>query len=228
VADQIDFGGDDVDGIDLTNVQPRCPCLLLLDVSTSMNGEPIQELNAGLKAFKDDLQGDELAMQRVEVGILTFGPVQIEMPFHSAETFVPPTLTTQGNTPMGEAITHAIDMVQRRKADYATNGIPYNRPWIFLITDGAPTDPEKIPAAIDAIRKGEDGKAFTFFVIGVKGADMGVLKTLSTHRTPMSLDGLKFKEFFVWLSASLQQASRSATGTNVQLPNPGSWGHAPT
>jgi len=30
------------------NPEPRCPCLLLLDTSGSMQGRPISELNAGL------------------------------------------------------------------------------------------------------------------------------------------------------------------------------------
>jgi len=34
------------------NPEPRCPCLLLLDTSGSMMGEPIRELNDGLVVFK--------------------------------------------------------------------------------------------------------------------------------------------------------------------------------
>jgi hypothetical protein len=43
------------------NPEPRCPCLLLLDVSGSMRGQPIAELNAGLTTFKDELMADALA-----------------------------------------------------------------------------------------------------------------------------------------------------------------------
>ena len=37
------------------NPEPRCPCVLLLDTSGSMQGDPINALNQGLQAFKDDL-----------------------------------------------------------------------------------------------------------------------------------------------------------------------------
>lgn len=37
------------------NPEPRCPCILLVDTSGSMSGEPIKELNAGLVTFKDEL-----------------------------------------------------------------------------------------------------------------------------------------------------------------------------
>jgi hypothetical protein len=71
MTEQIPFGTTEF----ADNPEPRCPCLLLLDVSGSMKGQPITELNAGLTTFKDELAADALAMKRVEVGIVTFGPV---------------------------------------------------------------------------------------------------------------------------------------------------------
>jgi len=160
MAEQISFvDGEGDPSLDSSNVQPRCACLLVLDVSGSMSGAPIAELNSGLKVFQDELLTDELAMQRVELGILTFGPVQIEMPFHSAENFVAPTLTAQGNTPMGAAVLQAIDMIRQRKEDYRAHGLPYYKPWIFLITDGAPDGNDPWQSAADAVRQGEAGRS---------------------------------------------------------------------
>ena len=107
-----------------------------------MNGPPIDELNSALVAFKDTMAADSLARKRAEIAILAFGGVvDLVQDFVTAETFTPPVLQAHGNTPMGEAINRAIDLVAERKQIYKTHGISYYRPWIFLLTDGGPTDP---------------------------------------------------------------------------------------
>jgi uncharacterized protein YegL len=121
---------------------------------------------------------------------------------------------------MGAAITEALNMVEERKQDYRSNGISYYRPWVFLITDGAPTDSWAASAA--AVREGESSKKFAFFAIGVQGANMDILRQISV-REPLSLDGLKFRELFSWLSSSLRSVSRSTPGTDVPLESPKGW-----
>ena len=49
------------------NPEPRCAVALVLDVSGSMTGQAIAELNAGLQEFDKDLKADQLASLRVEV-----------------------------------------------------------------------------------------------------------------------------------------------------------------
>src|SRR5688572_17127949 len=117
------------------NPEPRCACLLLLDTSGSMSGAPIAELNAGLKAFQTEINADSLAAKRVEIGIITFGPVQVVLDFTGAAQFFAPELSASGNTPMGEAIERGLELLRARKNQYKSNGISYYRPWIFLITD---------------------------------------------------------------------------------------------
>jgi len=216
MTEQISFGTTEF----ADNPEPRCPCLLLLDISGSMQGKPIAELNAGLTLFKDELAADALAMKRVEVGIVTFGPVQIALPFQGAASFYPPALIAQGDTPIGSAIKQGLDMVHQRKDEYKANGISYYRPWVFLITDGGPTDEWQSAAA--AVREGEASKAFAFFAIGVHGANMDTLKQISV-REPLRLDGLKFRELFLWLSGSLHRVSTSTPGTEVPLQSPQGW-----
>src|SRR5258707_4986857 len=95
--EQMAFGSNEF----ADNPEPRCPCLLLLDTSHSMQGSAISELNRGIVAFKDQLAADALAMKRVEVAVVTYGPVTIESGFQTPDYWQPTTLSTTGDTPMG-------------------------------------------------------------------------------------------------------------------------------
>jgi uncharacterized protein YegL len=216
VSEQVAFGTDSF----ADNPEPRCALVLVLDTSGSMSGEPISELNAAVGALKDSLMADALASKRVELSIITFGPVKVESGFHTAPNFFPPSLQSSGDTPMGEAIRQALEMVKQRKAEYKAAGIAYFRPWVFMITDGAPTDEWQSAAAM--VREGETSKSFAFFAIGVQNADMKTLKQIAV-REPIKLKGLMFRELFVWLSTSMKSISSSVPGDAVPLAAPSGW-----
>jgi uncharacterized protein YegL len=199
------------------NPEPRCPCLLLLDNSMSMRGRPIDELNNGLVVFHDELSADSLSSKRVEIAIVTFGPVKVELDFIGAQSFQPPHLSVAGDTPMGKAIETGLEMVRARKDIYRANGISYYRPWIFLITDGGPTDSWQHAAQL--IHQGEEAKAFSFYAVGVEDANIDILKQIAV-KDPLKLNGLEFRKLFAWLSGSLKSVSKSNPGDQVKLESP--------
>jgi uncharacterized protein YegL len=201
------------------NPEPRVPCVLLLDVSGSMSGAPIQELNDGLVTLKDTLLADSLASRRAEIAIVTFGGVvDTQQDFVTIDRFHPPTLISSGDTPMGRAIQTGIELVTSRKRIYQSNGISYYRPWIFLITDGSPTDEWQTAAHL--VRQGEESKSFAFFAVGVEDAKLDILAKISV-RAPLKLKGINFRELFLWLSQSMQSVSKSSPGDKVSIPTPG-------
>ena len=209
------------------NPEARCPCVLLLDTSGSMQGTAIDALNQGLWAFKEDLMKNSLASRRVEVAVVTFdSDVKVVHEFVTADSFEPPTLTAQGLTHLGAGIHQALDMIQARKVLYRTHGVAYYRPWIFMVTDGEPQgEPEQIIEQVtQRIKQDEVNKRVAFFPVGVENANLDRLGQISV-RTPMKLTGLNFTEMFLWLSASMTAVSHSQMDEQIALP-PVGWGLA--
>ena len=198
------------------NPERRLPCVIVADRSTSMAGEAIRQLNQGLQLFHRDLSSDLVAMKRVEVALVTFGPVTVAQDFATIDRFTFPHLDADNETPMGEAVLRAIDLVERRKQVYRTQGVPYYRPWVLLLTDGCPTDDWQ--GAASAIARAENDKKLVFFGLGVDGADFNVLQQLSV-RPPIKLDGLDYPSLFLWLSASLRSGSKSQVGSAFTTPS---------
>lgn len=225
----------------IENPEPRCAVVLLLDTSYSMNGDRIQQLNDGLRTFEEAIKQDRLASLRVEVALITFGgevrtldmreggtrdlsdQEAAQNGFVAAGEFQAPLLVAQGNTPMGAAMSRALRLLRLRKEIYKDNSVEYYRPWILLLTDGAPTDPWDW-AAREA-RDEEQRKGVVIYPIGVgSDADMTTLSQFSSTYPPLLLRGLAFRELFQWLSASLSAVSGSSpTGGQVKLPPPNPW-----
>ncbi|ABA20727.1 von Willebrand factor, type A [Trichormus variabilis ATCC 29413] len=207
------------------NPEPRCPCVLLLDTSGSMQGAAIEALNQGLLSLKDELMKNSIAARRVEIAIITFDShINVIQDFVTADQFNPPILTAQGLTSMGAGIHKALDMVQERKSLYRANGVAYYRPWVFMITDGEPQGEldHLVEQAALRLQGDEVNKRVAFFSVGVENANMTRLNQIAV-RTPLKLKGLNFIEMFVWLSASMSAVSHSQIDEQVALP-PIGWG----
>lgn len=230
----------DLDSVEFAeNPDPRCPCVLLLDTSGSMAGVPIAALNEGLLAFERDIKQDELAQRRTEIAIVTFGygGVQVlnhitgkmqsvlgterpECTFVTAGDFQPPSLLAGDYTPMGQAIHVGLNLLRDRKQEYKAQGNAYYRPWMFLVSDGLPTD--EWTGAAQRVHIEVNSNGLVFFVVGVPPeCDMEMLSQIATlNRPPAELLDLKFSEMFVWLSRSQKTNSRTNVGEQVPLQLP--------
>ena len=207
----------------IDNPSTRCACMLVLDTSGSMEGSPIQELNAGLQAFIQQLQDDDIAAYAVDLGVITAGsPVREVIPFTSISSLqqVAP-LSAAGTTPLGEAVSLALRRLEERKSQYKRTGVAYYQPWLVIISDGSPTDAWQT-AAQSACALSQQRK-LVVLPVGVTGANLAVLGQFSS-KPAMPLAGLKFREFFLWLSASMSRVSASnSTSASVSLPKTGAW-----
>jgi len=127
---------------------------LLLDTSSSMSGRPIDMLNRGFELFCDEIKKDDLARKRAEIAVITFGGVaRVEIPFTEGRDLQPRRLNASGSTPMGAALDLALDQLAAQKQAYKQAGLEYYRPWLFVLTDGAPTDGQVFTAAAARVRK---------------------------------------------------------------------------
>lgn len=207
------------------NPEPRCPVALVLDVSKSMAGAPLMALNDALASFKYDVERDVLAASRVEVALITFGEeVTLVQDFTTVDHFTAPVLEPYGSTPLGGALELALDRLEARKAAYRAHGIPYYRPWVMVLTDGAPTDHDYWPQAAQKIREAEDAQKLHLFAVGVGDADLGMLRQITAaNRPPLFLKDLKFRELFLWLSASMRRVSTGTVGEQLALPPVDGW-----
>ncbi|MBQ4399759.1 MAG: VWA domain-containing protein [Alphaproteobacteria bacterium] len=197
------------------NANERTPCVLVLDCSGSMRGEPIKQLNAGLIALEKELKEDIDASSRVQLLIVKASgtdDVTIESDWTDAMNFTAPVMEAGGLTPLGKAMEVALQKIEKQKCLYDSCGITSKRPWIFLISDGEPTDYGWEEAA-ETCRYAQKNKKVVIHAIGTQGANLDKLAKFSLL-PPKRLTGLKFTEFFLWLSRSVSCISKAAPNAN--------------
>ena len=210
------------------NTSQRLPCVVVLDGSSSMaNDGAIHALNDGLKTLEADLKADDVARQRVRILVLRVGEPEVEIvsDWVDAIEFEAPEIHANGMTPLGAGVRRALDEIEGEKARYRELGIPYNRPWLFVMTYGEPTDPDWESAA-EECRKAEENGRVSVFCVGVGEANMAKLGRFSP-RQPLRLKGLAFREFFLWLSRSARAGSKSAPSDTIQMAAPQDWAVIP-
>ena len=206
--------------LDVSNPAPRCPVVLLLDTSSSMEGAPIRELRAGVRQFLQETSGDEAASRSVELEVITFdNDARAILPFTPIVNarISDSALQANGMTSMGAALELAYRDLADRRRMYRDNGISAYRPWVILMTDGGPNDDWE-----DKYQKlqqlGDAGKV-QYLGIGIgDDADFDTLRMiLPAQPGPVKLRELRFKAFFRWLTDSMKSVSRSAVSAQDSI-----------
>ena len=240
----------------VSNPTPRVPICLCLDTSGSMRtvtgectptGETIfedgkertvvtggtsriSELQKGIELFYDAIRADEVAVYSAEICIVAFNnSAKCVLDFSNIERQETiPELQAYGNTAMGEGVNLALDLLERRKEEYKDKGVDYYQPWLVLMTDGESNgSEEELQRAIKRTNELVNSKKLTIFPIGIgEDAGMKTLQKFSPTRSPLKLQGLRFEEFFAWLSKSVSKTSQSTPGEKVELDKEGikGWG----
>lgn len=217
----------------LNNSSQRTPCLLVLDASLSMSIKTpsgktrIDELNAGLRELEKSLKQDDTALSRVQVSIVVVGgptnSAELMLDWTDAINFQAFPIKADGATPLAEGLEYGLNMIELVKENLKKFGISYTRPWMIIISDGAPTSSDVAwQNAIKNTQIAEKNRKVEIFSIGVEGADLNKLSEIS-NRPALPLSGMKFKELFVWLSESLSAVSRSRPGQDASLPDTDPW-----
>ena len=213
------------------NREERCAVVLVLDTSGSMAGTPINSLNEAIQSFHEYILADPMVSAKVDIGIVSFSHFLTWQDFVNANQFQPPYLQADGGTIISFPLDVALDLVTKRKDTYRLNGISYHRPWIILITDGAPehdTD-GSIEEVSRRLRQAEDLRQCSLFAITCGEANrpetINLLrdKIAPPNRPPKKTTEANFGELFNWLSNSLTAVSQSSPDDQVRLADTSGW-----
>lgn len=225
------MGEDDL----MINTSARLPVCLCLDTSGSMaKDDAIEQLNKGIVAFYETIRNSETASVSCEIAIVTFNSeVTVVEDFSTVDRKENITLTANGGTALAHGVEKSLDLLEERKRDYKLNGIEYYQPWLVIITDGKPGDPEKLPEVQARTKELIENKKLVLWPIAV-GSDedtekfhqiMKVLDGFSPVPKARHLKDLKFEDFFEWLGGSVDRTSVGQVGDKVKLDSTGidSW-----
>lgn len=192
----------------------RLPVYFVVDVSESMIGEPLHQMESAIERIVAKLRQDPQCLETVYISVIAFaGKAKVVAPLVDLISFYPPKLPIGGGTSVGRALDVLVEDISSnvKQTTYEQKG-DWN-PLVFLITDGRPTDSPR--SSIDNFKKKLGNKAnMVVITLGYEG-DSYTLNQLSDNVIALE-DSTEeyFASFVEWVSSSIQvQSSRiEATG----------------
>ncbi|MDR3153056.1 MAG: VWA domain-containing protein [Deltaproteobacteria bacterium] len=187
----------------------RLPVYLLLDVSESMAGPPLRAVDEGVRLMLRALKKNPYALETLHMSVITFAArAEVALPLTELLSVVPPKLAVRPGTAMGAALTLCRELISRDVKKSLPGDKGDYRPLVFILTDGAPTDDWRGPAAdlkrivprpgVIALGCGEDVELETLSRIAETTVSLADV-------TPEGMEIL-----FSWVSASLAVSSQAA------------------
>lgn len=218
----------------ISNPETRVPIIVCLDCSFSMRQQRrLERMMEGLEVFCREMAEDTIARDSVAVCIISYGGsmARVERDFTPPKRLLEkglPRLTANGETPLADAVMTAMENLKTILARYDDNGISHYRPWLILIGDGDESRSSKELDEAAALLKAEsDAKHLNVLCITVgdeNKMECASLMKLSPDGKVQYLRDLKFREFFSWLSRSIQKTSQSMSGEEVYYEPTVTWG----
>lgn len=88
----------------------RLPIYFLVDVSESMAGEPILQVQDGMRMIVQELRTDPYALETAYISVIAFaGKAKSVTPLTELYKFYPPTFPIGGGTSLGAALNFLMD-----------------------------------------------------------------------------------------------------------------------
>lgn len=187
----------------------RLPIFLLLDVSESMVGESLRQMQTGLDALITTLRQDPYALETVHLSVIAFaGRARTLAPLVDLASFNAPKLPIGSGTSLGAALDHLMATLDRDVVGGSHTQKGDWRPIVFLVTDGRPTD--DVEPALARWKARYQSRA-TLVAIGV-GTSVPLETLGRLTDTVFHLKGRAekdFKTFISWISQSISSQTRS-------------------
>lgn len=184
----------------------RLPVYLLLDVSGSMSGEPIEAVKTGVQTLVSTLRQDPYALETAYLSVITFDSSAKQVtPLTELPNFQTPNIQATGTTALGEALELLANCIEREVSKSTAEVKGDWKPLVFLMTDGVPTD--NWQNGLNKLKNIRTGMIVA--CAAGHGADTSILKQITEVVVQLdTADSSTIKAFFKWVSASVSTGSQ--------------------
>lgn len=187
----------------------RLPIYFLIDISESMVGEPIQQVEEGLATIIQSLKTDPNAIETVWVSIIVFaGQPKTIVPLQEITSFYPPKFPIGSGTSLSKGLGHLMFELRKNLVKTTAEQKGDWKPIVFLFTDGVPTDDTK--TAISEWKQNWQRTANLVAISFGDEADTRLLGEITENVLHFkNTDANSYKQFFKWITDSIKTSSVS-------------------